>query len=141
MSKTKIALLWLRYIVINVVFAAAIYFGMFAELHGGTNINGAENLALFMAWLTGILGTVILIGLAAEKANKSTNYSEVLARSDPSVVPFEVDLVFDICVTLAFVWTGHIVLVFFYILSIYAGKQVRDIPKNMVLNKLMSQQS
>lgn len=139
-GKSKAALLVVRYFVVNGVFAASIYYGMFAELFDGVNIAGAENLALFMAWVTGILGSVVAIAFAVEKSKGTQEYSEIVARSDPSPIPFWFDLLFDMCVCAALVWTGHYILVLFYIVSIYAGKALRDVPKNMVLNKLMSQQ-
>lgn len=130
-TKTK-TYMWCRYIVINAIFATAIYFGLFL------GITGAENLALFMAWITGILGTLLLIGLALDKDGAM---EESLSRSEPSPVPFWFDFIFDIGVSLAFIWTGHYMLVIFYIFSIAAGKAIRDVPKNVMLKKLKSQQS
>jgi hypothetical protein len=104
--------------------------------------DGFENLALFIGWITGIVGTIVLIGITLDKQPSAKGeLIESLMRQNPSVVPFTIDLVFDIGVLVAFVWTGHYVLVFFYLMSIYAGKEIRDLPKDIMLNKLKSQQS
>ena len=127
---------WLRYIIINTIFASSIYFGFFC------GINGAANLALFMGWITGILGCITLLAIGIDNSESGKGeFIELMSRQDPPVVPFWFDLIFDIAVTAAFIWSGHYILAIFYIISIYAGKAIRDIPKDLMLKKLKSQQS
>ncbi len=109
--------------------------------YAGEYADGLENLALFMGWATGIAGSLILLALSLENSKGGHDLAETLARHTQSPVPFVVDCAFDILVATAFVFTGHIVLALFYIVSIYAGKAVRDIPKDIMLRNLKSQQS
>jgi len=136
-DKIKTLIPWARYFLINGIFAASIYFGLFLGIEGPTN------LALFMGWVTGILGTAFLIILLlAGYAGIYDKFEESVSRTgSPLVVPFWFDLIFDLCVVAAFVWTGHYILTIFYIISIIVGKIIRDIPKNVVLRTLTSQQS
>jgi len=132
------AYLYARYIVVNTIFAACLYYGFFEQ------VEGAKNVALFMAWITGLLGVLIMFGLFIDDLDNNDNKGdlrETFARMPQSVIPFPIDLAFDLALTCTFIWFGHYILALFYIVSIYAGKAVRDVPKNMILNKLKSQQS
>jgi hypothetical protein len=126
-----------RYIIINGIFAAAIYFGFFEA------VEGAKNLALFIAWLTGLFGVLVLFALWIDSLEDYSHHGELreqFSRHEQSVIPWPVDLLFDVCVTLVFIWFGHYVLSIFYILSIAAGKQLRNIPKDVMLKNLKSMQ-
>ena len=131
----------LRYVGINGVFGASLYFGFIETNH--EYAEGAENLALFIGWAMGVIGTLVLLAFAADKAESNENkgqYAETIARSGyQSIVPHEIDLVYDVAVLGIFIFYGHYVLAFFYILSIYAGKAIRDTPKNVMLKNLRSQ--
>jgi len=130
---------WSRYLLFNGIFATSIYFGLFTD---GWWTDGAANLALVIGWATGIFGAMILLGIELSKRpGADDDYIEMLARQEPSVIPFWFDLTFDLIVTVAFIWSGYIVLSLFYIISIIALKAVRDVPKNMVLSRLKSQKS
>jgi len=131
----------LRYIVINSIFAAALYYGfMVAE-----PIEGAKNIAVFMGWITAVIALVYLLALVVDDIEtnpKKGEMREKLAREMPeSVIPFPIDLVYDIGVTCVFVWFGHYVLAFFYIISIFVGKSIRDLPKNLVLKNLQKNEN
>lgn len=129
-GKAKTAWLWTRYILINGIFGAAVYFGLI------TGHDNAANVALFMGWIASIMGCLIILGLWLEKQNNSTELSDMLARQDPSIVPYPIDLTFDALVTLAFAWSGHYILAGFYIVQMMACKELRDIPKNVMLRTL-----
>ena len=135
-DKLKTPYAWARYIVINSAFVACIYYGFFE------GIEGAANVAVFMAWFTGIAGLIFWIGITLDSLeNAKGEMLDMLARRDPSVVPFWFDLTFDIGVVLAFVWSGYYWVTFFYLISIQAGKMLRDLPADIMLKKLKSQQS
>ena len=121
------AFLILRYFTINVIFVASIYFGLILGL------NGPANIALFLGWLTAILGTITFIALSLDKDNKLTEY---YARQEPSVIYYWIDVVIDLVVLAAFIWTGHYVLAVFFGIQMMVVKAVRDIPKNMALKTL-----
>jgi len=125
-----------RYIVINGIFAACIYFGFFV------GIEGAANVAVFMAWLTGLAGLLMWVGITLDSLEHAKGeLIDMLSRRDPSPVPFWFDATFDIIVVGAFIWSGYYWVTFFYIISIQAGKMLRDIPADIMLKKLKSQQS
>ena len=126
----------IHYIALNSIFAASIYYGLF-QGH-----EGAANLAVFMGWMTGIMGTLVLVALSINQKKRAPgDYIEFMGRQDPSPIPYAVDLMFDICVCIAFIWTGYQWLTLFYIVSIFAVKAMRDVPKNEMLNKLQGQKS
>jgi len=126
----------LRYIVINSIFAAALYYGFIVE----EPIEGAKNIALFMGWVTAVISLLFMVALMVDGAEANEDKGKIkekLAREMPkSVIPFPIDLMYDLCVTCVFIWFGHYVLAFFYIISIFVGKELRDIPKNLVLKNL-----
>lgn len=128
---------WARYLGINSLFAVCIYFGFFApEL-----IEGAANVAVFMAWGTGILGAFILIVITLDsRPDAKGDLLEIFTRMDPSVVPFWFDVIFDFCVVIAFIWSGYYWVSVFYLVSIHAGRILRELPQDIMLKKLKSQQ-
>ena len=137
MFQSKIAR-WLWYIAVNGIFAGSIYYGLI--LGTGEYTSYAANLALFMGWVTAFFGGIILLAITINSGRRRPgDYIEFVSRQDISPIPFEVDLVFDIGVCIAFIITGHQVLTIFYIISIFAGKKMRDIPRDEMLNKLQGQ--
>ena len=92
---------FLRWFVINGLFAGFIYMG-FVEKH-----EGAYNAAMFMAWITIVCSFFI-----------STDHMvEMLKETGRSAPPW-VDWIFDIGVTLTFVWFGAWVTGVFYLFHI-----------------------
>jgi len=132
--------LFTRYVVINSIFAAALYYGFIVE----EPIEGAKNIAVFMGWVTVAISLLFMFALmidGAESNDKKGEMKEKLAREMPkSVIPFPIDVLYDLCVTGVFIWFGHYVLAFFYIISIFVGKELRDIPKNLVLKNLQKKE-
>ena len=130
---------WVWYLIANGIFAGSIYYGLI--LGKGEYASYAANLALFMGWVTAFFGVLVLTALTINAGRRRPgDYIEFVSRQDPSPIPFELDLVFDICISIAFIITGHQVLAIFYIVSIFAGKKMRDVPRDELLNKLMGQQ-
>jgi len=135
-DKFKTAVGWTRYTIINALFVGCIYFGLF-EGH-----DGAANVALFLGWFTVAAAIFIMtIRAIAAYAGVSDAFNEQMSRMEPSVIPFWFDAIFDTLIVLAFVYTSYQVLAVFYVFSIFTGKLIRDIPKDLVLKKLKSQQS
>jgi len=134
-DQLKTPVSWARYIAINTGFVACIYYGFFL------GIDGAANVAVFIAWWTGLTGVIFAIGITLDSAEHAKGeLLDMLARREPSVVPFWFDLTFDIAVVTAFIWSGYYWVTFFYIISIHAGKMLRDLPADIMLKKLKSQQ-
>ena len=129
---------WARYITLNALFVVCIYFGFFApEL-----IDGAANVALFMAWMTAAAGIFIFaIMIMASFAGIYEKFEEAFAKREESVVPFWFDFAFDMCVVLTFVYLGYWTLTVFYLLSVGIGKHLRDIPQTVMMKKLKAKQS
>jgi len=133
-DNTKTILTWARYVTVNTLFVLCIYFGLFL------GHDGAANIALFIGWITVAASIFLLLMLiAAIGLGQSDQFDEAFSRTEQSPVPFWFDVTFDVLVVLAFVYTGHGVLAAFYILNIFVGKHLRDIPKNVVLKKLKGQ--
>ena len=77
-----------KYFIINGIFAACIYFGLFE------NIEGAKNLTLFIAWLSIIMSMFMLTDAA----------QEALVKQGGPSVPRWFDITLDIAVIGIFVW-------------------------------------
>jgi hypothetical protein len=90
---------WLLF---NGAFAACIYLGYWRE------INGAQNIAMFMAWVAIVTGWFLL----SDKVLR-----ELLAKRGPSV-PRWLSHSFDVAVCGAFVWLGFWVTAAFYLFHI-----------------------
>lgn len=118
-----------RYFIINAVFVAALYYG-YVE-----GVDGAENLALFMGWITAILGIFVLLSAAADRKK----FAEIVYKNNYlPPVPLWFDVIFDLGVAAVFAWNAHYVLAVLYMFSIVAGKEMRDAPKAVTLQTLMS---
>ena len=129
---------WARYIGINGLFTVCIYFGFFApEL-----IDGAANVALFLAWMTAAAGIfLLLVMILAGYAGIYDKFEDAFAKREESVVPFWFDFAFDMCVILAFVYLGYWGLAICYFVSVIVGKMLRDIPQNVMMKKLKATRS
>jgi len=129
-----------QYLVVNGITAAGFYYGLIVD----EPIEGALNISLFICWATVVLCFIVMLGLivdGAESNDKKGEMRQKIAREMPkSVVPFAIDLMYDIGVLCVLVWFGYYVLAAFYIMTIYVGKELRDIPKNLVLKNLTGQQ-
>ena len=141
-TETKAKLIGLiKYVVLNSIFAAALYFG-FIDV-GHEYAEGANNFAVFIGWCYVVIGLIVIVGLTIDEQENNPRKGELtekLARTmTPSVVPFAFDLMYDLCVLAIFIWFGHYVLAAFYITSIYAGKALRNVPKDVMLRNLKSQ--
>lgn len=90
-----------RWILLNSLFVATIYYGLFEE------VEGAKNVALGMAWVSIFLSFF----LPTEKAVEAT---KDLKRT----VPAWISVTLDIVVTLAFLWCGYAVTAALYFLHI-----------------------
>lgn len=98
----------LRYIIFNGIFAYSIYEG----LYNGNN--GFENVAVFMGWFLSITSFIIILFMqdpVLEKIERK-NLIEISQRS----VPEWVDVLFDLCITISFVYKEYIALPMFYII-------------------------
>lgn len=136
-EKLETPVKWARYITLNGLFVVCIYFGFFTpEL-----IDGAANVALFMAWMTAGSGIFILaVMILASYAGIYDKFEEAFAKRDESVVPFWLDFAFDMGVVFVFVYLGYWGLTIFYLLSVAVGKHLRDIPQTVMMKKLKAKQ-
>ena len=73
-------------------------FAIFVVLGPGFGINGATNIALFFAWLTFILTSVLLNDDLKEKFLENKDFE--------MSVPVWIDLTFDFCITAIFLWNS-----------------------------------
>lgn len=91
----------LKYLAINGVFTASLYFGFIEE------IGGALNLAYFMAWWA------IIVSFCAYSDD-----AKELMQETGRPVPEWFDVVFDLCVVAVLVWYGAIATGLFYAIHI-----------------------
>lgn len=91
----------IRYIVFNLIFAACIYFGLFE------GVEGAKNVVLFVAWLSGIVSLVCL----------SDTVVEAMKDQQPSV-PRWIDIIYDIFIVAVFVWFAYWLTAIVYMIHI-----------------------
>lgn len=99
----------IKYLSVNAVFAVLIYLGLVNE------INGALNVALFMAWFTVFCGFMSLTDVMTEELQKKGR-----------VVPFQLDITFDVIVAAAFSWHGYWVIAALYLLSSFLMEGARN---------------
>ena len=99
----------LKYLSVNSVFAGLIYLGLVNE------INGALNVALFMAWFTVFVGFMSLTDVMAAELQKKGR-----------VVPFQFYITFDVIVSAAFSWHGHWIVAALYLLSSFLMEGARN---------------
>lgn len=89
----------IRYLILNIAFATSIYFGLYK---GHEN---AANIAYFVAWFSIVIS--FLCGIKEVQIAMQKKYVKWIRH---------VDIVFDICVVLAFVYFGATVTGVFYML-------------------------
>ena len=104
----------LKYVATNTVFSASIYYG-YVE-----GIEGAENLALLIAWFCIIVSFFCISDQVVEAAAKS-----------PSVIPRWIDTPFDLAVVGAFAWFGGFWTAGFYILHMFLCLNLRENAKKL----------
>lgn len=90
----------IKWIVVNVMLSASIYYGLYQE------VDGAANIAYFLAWFT---VAVSLLALSDEHIKE--------LRKEGRAAPAWLDGVIDICITLSFVWAGAIGTGIFYAMA------------------------
>lgn len=88
------------YLLLNGIFITALYYGFIV------GVAGALNIAVFMGWFVAILSWFYA----------SDEVIDTLAKKG-LVVSKELDFLFDLGITLTFVYFGHFVLSFFYLLG------------------------
>ena len=121
----------LRYIVINGIFVACLYYG-FAE-----GMDGPLNVALAIGWITAVLGIIILLAFVADEEKMTAKIAEELEKKDAKFgMPKWFDVIFDIAVTITFLWFGHIFLSVLYGLHILGGIKVRNAKTMSLYNTL-----
>lgn len=84
-----------RWIIINLIFVISLYLGLFL------GIEGAKNVALFMAWFS-ILASIFTLHEDVQEA-----FRKVFKKSGRTT-PKSLNIAFDVCVIGAFVWAGFI---------------------------------
>ncbi len=99
----------LTYCLFHGVFIACLYYGHFK------GIEGAENVALFIAWFTIIVSWFTLSedGIDA-------------VRKNPPIMPSAIDVPLDIMVVGVFIWAGALITGAFYTLHIFIVLLARD---------------
>lgn len=106
MEKIKKQFNWLFF---NGLFLAAIYYGLFE------GINGAKNIAIFVAWLTFIISLSMLHDDVVKIIKKNGKY-----------MPQWVDAIFDICVICSFLWFGYFITAIAYLISVLITHSARS---------------
>lgn len=105
---------YVRWGILNGIFAVSIYYGFFE------GVSGAENIALFMGWFTGVVGTIAFL---SEYVRKETIKS--LLEKEAKMVPYPIDLTFDLVVIGVFIWTGMVWLPIMYLLSMFGSYRLQ----------------
>lgn len=101
---------YLRWLLANGVFSACIYFG-FIE-----GVDGAKNIALFLAWMTSIVSLFFY----------SDAVMKEIFKKQGALVNRTLDVIFDCCVLSVFLWYGYIVLSIFYFIQIISCGRMHD---------------
>jgi len=106
----------IKYAVINILFALCLYYGFFK------GVNGAQNVALFLAWLHVIIGAFSITDALAE----------VLRKTDRTV-PYGFDVTLDLAISSVFFWHDRWVIGSLYLLSSMMIEGARNsTPKNKI---------
>ena len=115
-----------RYLFINGIFATCIYFGFF----GG--IEGAKNIALFIAFISGLYGLI----LGAVLLHDREDFLKSLGKNYKPTVPLFIDLIFDIPVLFIFIWYGHYAIATLYSTCIMTMIELRKAYINQIFDIL-----
>lgn len=91
----------IRWLLVNGIFGASIYFGLFL------GNEGAENIAYFIAWWCFILSLFCFNDTVAKQMQKKKRF-----------IPRSVDCVFDAIITFCFIYHGGIATGIFYAIHI-----------------------
>lgn len=89
----------IKWFALNTIFALCLYFGLYE------NIDGARNVAIFIAWFC---FSVSLFALHEDVINS--------IKSKGRSVPVFVDVTFDLSVIFALVWSGWIITAIAYVI-------------------------
>jgi len=106
---------YLRWSLINGIFGVSLYYGLFE------NVNGALNIALFMAWISAVLGSMILF-IESMRKEVIKNF----LKEDRVLMPGYIDITFDFVVLLTLLWFNYIWLPIFYACHIIGGFYLRN---------------
>jgi len=101
------------YFLFNGLFIACLYLGFV------NHIEGAKDVALFMAWVIagiGMIGWFVLDTAPAEFVSEGKSFS----------VPHALDVMLDMIALIFIVWFGHYVLGIFYLISIIFRMTFRE---------------
>ena len=112
-----------KYFLMNGIFVACIYFGLFE------NIEGAKNLTLFIAWFTSIMSLFLLTNAAQENLVKVGK-----------AVPRWLDVTLDISIIATFVWFNWVwtgVAYTIHLLMVVAAWQ--EVEKTLKANKVSAE--
>ncbi len=93
----------ITYIFFNGILAASLYFGFFE------NVEGAKNIAYFMAWMNFITSLVYLNDEAIK---------EFVKKKHSRTMPVFIDVTLDIVVTAVFLWFGAFMTATVYVLHV-----------------------
>jgi len=107
----------LKYIIFNATFAIFIYYGLVLDNAG------AANVAIFVGWITSLLGLLMLIPDIRETVISDKLEKKTLELSD---VPRTFDLVLDISICILFVYYGYFLLSIIYLLHIIGLNLYKD---------------
>jgi len=91
----------LKYCLFQGVFIACLYYGYFK------GIEGAENVALFLAWFLNVISWFMLSEDGIE-----------IVRKNPPLIPKTIDVPLDMAIVGVFVWSGALITGVFYALHI-----------------------
>jgi len=97
------------YCLFHCVFLACLYYGSFK------GVEGAENVALFIAWFTIITSWFLL-----------TEDGIDVVRKNPPIIPAAIDVPLDIIVVGVLVWAGALITGIFFALHIFILLLARD---------------
>lgn len=121
-----------RYFIFNAAFVGLLYYGFFK------GVEGALNVALTLAWITAILGVIVLLGFMGNQEKMDAEISKTMAKDNHWMSPAWLDIPFDCAITLLFVWQGYIVLGIFYALHIVGVQYIRMAKQRHFFNILKS---
>ena len=123
----------LRYLFINSLFAGCMYLGFYKE------INGFENAALVVGWITTLLGLIVYFAFSVNEREMNEQISEAIRKGTKNMkfgMPHWFDILFDVLVGLTFIWYDHQVLGVLYLCHIAAGFKVRHAVYNHTFDLL-----
>ena len=126
---------FVKYSIFNGIFAYCIWLGFFMETEYSS---GAQNVALFMAWLVSLICFFMTFGVAQmkrmQKEDKPVDMKSIKSLKKTvsgSPVPKEFDITFDLLVTIAFVFAGAWPTAIVYFIHIPVTQAFKSIVKEL----------